>query len=92
MDVCLLVLLTTGARCDQTWHKVSGTNRCESRIITHLMTLRMRGGTLASFFLEHSLLVFKTELEVVHTSIVRAPCDVYLVICSGDEPFVLVLS
>lgn len=53
------------------------------------MTLRMRGGTLASFFLESGLLVFKTELEVVHTSIVRATCDVYLVIVLEMSPLCL---
>lgn len=52
VDVRLPVLFTIEAHCDQVEQDFPGTNGCESRIITHRLTLQMSGGTLASFYLE----------------------------------------
>lgn len=49
VDVRLPVLFTTEAHCDQVEQDFPGTNRCESRIITLLLTLQTSGGTLAIF-------------------------------------------
>lgn len=54
-----IVLLPTGLT-DQGDQEFPGTNRCESRIVAHLLTLRMSGGTLAKLsFGKGSFIVFK---------------------------------
>lgn len=66
MDIRLPVLFTTEAHCDQVQEQdFPGTNRCESRIITHLLTLQMSGGTLASFYSEKDCLLYlKLDLKL----------------------------
>lgn len=57
VDVCLPALFMKEAHCDQVEQDFPGTNRCESRIVTHLVTLQMSGGTLGSFYLEKGLFI-----------------------------------
>lgn len=65
MDVRLLVIFTTEAHCDQVEQDFPGTNRCESRIIAHQLTLQMSEGTSDSFYMEQEcLLVFKVDLKL----------------------------
>ena len=57
--------LTTEAHCDQVEQDFPGTNRCESRIITHLLTLQTSGGTLACFYLgKDCFLYLKLDLKL----------------------------
>lgn len=54
------VLFTTEAHCDQVEQDFPGTNRCESRIITLLLTLQTTsGGTLAIFYLEYDCCIYR---------------------------------
>lgn len=64
MDVRLPVLFTTEAHCDQVEQGFPGTNRCESRIVTHLSTLQMSGGTITSFCSEDRLWYLKLDLKL----------------------------
>lgn len=58
MDIRVPVLFAAEAHCDQVEQGFPGTNRCESRIITRLLTLQMSGGTLSIFYVEKDCLLY----------------------------------
>lgn len=62
MDVFLPVFFTTETHYDQVEQDFPGTNRCESRTVTHLLTLQTSVGT----FRNGGFTYLKVGLEIVN--------------------------